>query len=78
MRIYRRKNRITNNNKCVRFLFDELHRQRCPEADFCERTGINNSTLRGWRSRVNPRVNDLDFALNMLGYEIVVRPIKHE
>ena len=78
MRIYRRKNNIINNNKCVKFLFDELHRQRCPEADFSDRTGINPSTLRGWRTRVNPRVNDLDFALNLLGYEIVVRPIKNE
>jgi hypothetical protein len=78
VRIYRRKNRISNNNKCVRFLFDELHRQRCTEIDFSERTGIYRGTLRNWRTCSNPRVNDLDFALNMLGYEIVVRPIKHE
>ena len=59
-------------------MFEELHRQRCPEIDFAERTGINRDTLRGWRTRVNPKVNDLNFALNTLGYEIVVRPIKNE
>jgi len=59
-------------------LFDELHRQRCTELDFSERTDIHRDTLRGWRTRSNPKVNDLNFALNMLGYEIVVRPIKHE
>ena len=46
-------------------MFDELHRQRCTEADFSERTGINPSTLRGWRTRCNPRVNDINFALNI-------------
>ena len=57
-------------------MFDELHRQRCTEADFSERTGINPSTLRGWRTRCNPRVNDLNFALNILGYELNVKPMK--
>jgi len=78
VRIYRGKKHIINNNKCVKFLFEELHRQRCPEADFAERTGIHRDTLRGWRTRVNPKVNDLNFVLNTLGYEIVVRPIKNE
>ncbi len=76
MRIYRRKNTITNNEPCVQFLFSELHRQRCAEADFAERTGIHRDTLRGWRTRCNPKVNDLQFALNELGYEMVVRPKK--
>lgn len=73
MREYR-KLPILNNNRCVRFLFEQLEAQRCSEADFSERTGIHRDTLRGWRTRCNPRINDLEFALNCLGYELNYRP----
>jgi hypothetical protein len=69
-----RKLPILNNNPCVRFLFQQLEKQVCSESDFSERTGIHRDTLRGWRTRHNPRINDLEFALNCLGYELTCRP----
>ena len=66
------KQRIVNNNPVVRFLFEELHRQKMHECDFAERLNIHRDTLRGWRTRYQPRVNDLQDCLSYLGYELVV------
>ena len=42
--------------------------------DLSERVGLHRDTLRNWRTRYTPRVNDLEAALNYLGYTL--KPVK--
>ena len=65
-------NRITNNNEIVRFLFEEMHKQQIHECDMSERVGFHRDTLRKWRLRHQPRVNDIEACLDFLGYKLKV------
>ncbi len=74
MRKFRYRPSITNGNPMVKFLFQEMHRQRVCQMDLSERVGLHRDTLRNWRTKYTPRVNDLEAALNYLGYTL--KPIK--
>jgi len=60
----------------VRFLFEEMYRQKVCHYDLAERVGLHRDTLRNWRTRYNPRINDLEAALNYLGYTLKPTRIK--
>jgi len=60
----------------VRQMFDEMNEQQCTQATMSERSGINKNTFRSWRTKAVPRIDDLEACLNVLGLEIVIRPIK--
>jgi hypothetical protein len=76
MRKFRYKPAIINGNHIVRFLFEEMHRQRCCQIDLSERVGLHRDTLRNWRTRYTPRINDMEAALNYLGYTLKVAKLK--
>ena len=65
-------NRIRNNNPIVRFLFEELYRQKIQECDASERIGFHRDTLRNWRTRHQPRINDLEAVLDYLGFKLKI------
>lgn len=69
------RQRITNNNPIVRFLFEEMYRQRIHECDMSERVGFHRDTIRGWRTKYQPRVQDLEDCLNFLGYKLKIAQI---
>ena len=75
MRAYRRKQPLETKNKhqVIRFLSNEMHHQQMTSADLCERAGFAPDTLKWWRHRTMPRINDVEAALNVLGYELTVR-----
>ena len=64
--------RIANNNPIVRFVFEEMHRQKIHQADMAERMGYHKDTIRKWRSNHMPRINDLMDCLSYLGYDLTV------
>ena len=66
------RQRITNNNPVVRFVFEEMHRQKIHECDFSKRVGFHRDTLRGWRTRAQPIINDIQDCLDFLGYKLKV------
>lgn len=76
MRKFRYRPAIVNGNPIVKFLFEEMHRQRCCQMDLSERVGLHRDTLRNWRTRYTPRVNDLEAALNQLGYTLRVARLR--
>ena len=45
---------IVNGNPVVKFLFEEMHRQRICQMDLSERVGLHRDTLRNWRTRYTP------------------------
>jgi len=70
-----KKPTLINNNLVVRFLFSEMHRQGCLKKDLCEKVGINRNTLRNWNVQNVPKINDIEAALNYLGYTLQIKPI---
>jgi len=66
-----------NNNPVVRFLFEEMHRQRCCQMDLSEKVGLHRDTLRNWRTKHVPRIDDIEAALNCLGYTLKAVKIKN-
>lgn len=66
------ESRITNNNKIVRFMFEEMHKQRIHECDMSERVGFHRDTMRKWRTQHQPRICDLEACLDFLGYKLKV------
>lgn len=69
----------TAGHAAVRFLFAEAARQRLPLVDLSERSGVGMQTLLAWKKddrkgrklRREPRVGNLEAALNVLGYRLV-------
>lgn len=76
MRKFRYRPAIVNGNPIVKFLFEEMHRQRCCQLDLSERVGLHRDTLRNWRTRHNPSVDMMEAALNHLGYTLKVVRLK--
>lgn len=76
MRKFRQRPRIVNGHPIVNFLFTQLWKQKMCEHDLAERIGLSRDTLRGWRTRYNPKITDLDAALRPLGYQLKVARIK--
>ena len=67
---------VENNQRVVKFLFEEMYRQRMTQADMCDRGGFAQDTMKHWRLYTMPRVSDLNDALSILGYELTIRRIK--
>jgi len=74
MRKFRYRPTIVNGNPIVQFLFKEMHNQRMCQIDLSERVGLHRDTLRNWRTRYSPRINDIEAALNVLGYTL--KPVR--
>lgn len=72
MRQFRLKRELEcrNGHPAVQFLFNQMFEQRMTQADLAEKTGFAYDTLKHWRLYTMPRVNDLDAALNAMGYEL--------
>jgi hypothetical protein len=62
----------------VRRLFEEANRQQTTLTEIAERAGLRRGTIGQWGRKNNPRVHDLEAALNVLGYGLVVRPMRDD
>ena len=56
----------------VRQLFMLMNDQQMGQLDLAERTGINKNTLKDWRVRTVPAVDNLEACLNVLGYQLKI------
>lgn len=75
MKEYRRKTPLSakNGNPIIQFLSQEMHNQRLCEIDLVKRAGLSKDTVRFWRHQTMPRINDVESALNVLGYTLTVK-----
>lgn len=73
MRIYRRQRREpdSSTHPFVKFLSNEMARQRATLTDVAERSGVCVKTIGQWRAggRI-PKLRDIEAVMNVLGYEI--------
>lgn len=61
-----------NAHRAVKRLFVECNAQQLTSADLSERSGINKNTIKDWRTRTAPTVDNLEAALNVLGLTLCV------
>jgi hypothetical protein len=57
----------------VREFFRLLNAEKTTLTEVGQRGGFRRRTLSAWRYNREPRVSNLDAALNVMGYELVVR-----
>lgn len=57
----------------VKRLFTEMNRQQLGVLDLAERSGVNKNTLKDWRTRTMPTIDNLEACLNVLGLEMATK-----
>jgi predicted transcriptional regulator len=58
----------------VRWIWDQIVRQRVAQEDLAERAGVCSSTLRKWRKgERSPQLYELEAVVNVLGGKLNVR-----
>lgn len=73
MRAYRQSLKVPPNaHRAVRKLFQQMNEEQIGILDLSERSGINKNTLKDWRTRTCPTVDNLEAALNVLGLCLTV------
>lgn len=60
----------------VKRLFVEMAAQHCTLTMMSERSGVNINTLKNWRTRTAPLLENIEACMNVLGLELCVREIK--
>lgn len=67
---------IEHSHPLVRKFVQIMHKHKTSFREVSSRTNIGVDTLRFWQGRHVPRVDLLDAALNAIGYELHIRPIR--
>lgn len=67
---------VTNGSPTVQSLFKIAREKNMTQNEMSRQTGIVATTLKSWRIRNQPRITDLEAALNALGYELEVVKIQ--
>lgn len=62
----------------IRRLFAELNQQQTTITEVAERAGFRRGTISDWRYTREPRISDLDAALNVLGLELAVKHKRYD
>lgn len=73
MRKFRPLNIPSKAHPLVRRMFEEMNYQRIGVLDMSDRSGINKNTLRDWRTRTVPTVDNLEACFTVLGCELTIR-----
>ena len=76
MRKFRRLRIPHHAHPLVRRMFKEMNHQRIGVLDMSDRSGINKNTLRDWRTRTVPTVDNLEACFAVLGCELTIRQRK--
>jgi hypothetical protein len=57
----------------VSFIMTKMEEQRIPYAEMCTKAELGERTLRRWRmGQTTPAIDDIERALNVLGYSLDV------
>lgn len=70
MRAFRKLSVPEKAHPTVRYLFTEMNYQQIGLLDMAERSGVNKNTLKDWRTRTVPTVDNLEACLTVLGCEL--------
>lgn len=76
MRRFRRLSVPDHAHPLVRTLFKEMNHQQIGVLDMADRSGVNKNTLRDWRTRTIPTVDNIQACLSVLGMRLKIE--RHE
>lgn len=63
----------SNVHSLLRWIWEEITRQRVSAASVARRAGYNPKTLRSWwRGDTAPTLHDVEAVVNALGYDMVI------
>jgi hypothetical protein len=65
-------------NPLVREFFEILNRQRVLISEVSDQGGPTKAAIRSWRYKNNPSITNMNAALGVIGYELVIRPKRGE
>ncbi len=74
MRRFRRQLPAPHAHPFVRFVLEEMNRQRCGALDLEQRSGIARRNLDQWRTAHSPTLITIEAALGALGFELAIQP----
>jgi|TARA_Y100000310_G_scaffold319574_1_gene375004 hypothetical protein len=70
------KARLRRGHPLVRQLFDIMHKHQISANDLAKKAGLGVRTIESWTLNRQPTVANLQAALNVLGYELYIKPRK--
>lgn len=74
MRPFRRPLKPTTRaHPLVQRFVELMNYEQITPLDVADRSGVNAHTIRNWRHRAIPQVDNFDACLNVLGYELAIR-----
>lgn len=73
---YKRVSVPDSAHPLVKRLFAEMASQQCTLTVMSDRSGVNINTLKNWRTRTAPLVENIEACLNVLGLELTVKERK--
>lgn len=62
----------------VRRLYEEVIRQQVPIKILSKKSGVHPQTIREWRTRLRPKLDDLEACFGVLGYKITIKEADDE
>lgn len=62
----------------LEFLFDEMRFSRVSVTELARVAGLADCVVSAWRRGINPRLNNLEAALNTMGYTLAAVPLPKE
>lgn len=68
------RTKFRNKHPLVRRLAEIQRQERMTWHDIAKRAGVSSSCMRHWRLENGPRLTNFEAVLNVLGYELVIRP----
>lgn len=72
MRTFRRLKPPEAAHPLVRRLIDLMNHEQMGVLDLSERSGINKNTMKEWRTRTVPTLDNFDACLGVLGYQLTI------
>ena len=78
MRAFRPLSAPDKAHPLVRKLFAEMNRQQIGVLDMAQKSGVNKNTLKDWRTRTVPSVDNLSACLGVLGLELKIGMARDE
>lgn len=72
MREFRKISPPERAHPLVKKMFDHMNHQQIGVLDLADRSGVNKNTLRDWRTRTVPTIDNFVACLNVLGLKLVI------
>ena len=73
MRQFRRLTVAERAHPLVKRLVAEMNEQQIGLLDMAERSGVNKNTIKDWRTRTVPTVDNIDACFSVLGLSLGVK-----